>query len=97
MKLLSFRICFLYYFLLSGHNASKACNKCNKYFPGGFGNKNFGGFNRSNWEPRTDEEPRRQIREFLSQARSLNVKGLRRIMRQNTQFWKNCHIMTSLQ
>ena len=32
-----------------GHNANLGCSRCAKYFPGGFGSKNYGGFNRDTW------------------------------------------------
>lgn len=38
------------------HNANKGCSKCCKLFPGGFGSKDYGGFNRPSWEPRDLKE-----------------------------------------
>ena len=38
------------------HSANRGCSKCLKIFPGGFGNKNYGGFDRSQWVDRTDED-----------------------------------------
>ena len=34
------------------HNANKGCSRCAKFFPGGFGNKDCSGFNRSSWPAR---------------------------------------------
>ena len=35
------------------HNANYGCSKCFKFFKGGFGEKDFSGFNRSQWPKRT--------------------------------------------
>ncbi|CAG2224949.1 unnamed protein product [Mytilus edulis] len=32
-----------------GHSATAGCNKCKKKFPGGVGEKNYGGFDRDSW------------------------------------------------
>ena len=34
------------------HNATMGCNKCTKRCPGGFGPKDYSGFERSQWIPR---------------------------------------------
>src|SRR5258705_95133 len=36
-----------------GHSALKGCSKCSKVFPGGVGNRDYSGFNRNCWVPRT--------------------------------------------
>ena len=38
--------------------ATKGCSRCTKNFPGQIGQKNFGGFDRESWIPRTDEGQR---------------------------------------
>ena len=38
-----------------GHSANYGCSRCMKKFPGGFGAKDFSGFDRSKWPPRTYE------------------------------------------
>lgn len=35
-----------------GHNANMGCSRCGKSFPGGFGSKDFSGFNRDRWPSR---------------------------------------------
>ena len=43
-----------------GHSAQLECSRCLKKFLGGFGEKrDYSGFNRSSWKPRTNEEHRR--------------------------------------
>ena len=37
-----------------GHSANLGCSKCYKIFPGGVGQKNYSGFNRDTWSPRTE-------------------------------------------
>lgn len=41
-----------------GHAATVGCSRCLKHFPGGFGEKNYGGFDLENWPLRTDEQHR---------------------------------------
>lgn len=36
-----------------GHSAKFGCSRCKKEFPGGFGKKDYSGFDRVNWVPRT--------------------------------------------
>lgn len=38
-----------------GHNANLGCSRCLKRFPGGIGNKDFSGFDRTTWPKRTLE------------------------------------------
>ena len=46
-----------------GHSAHRGCSHCDKYFPGGFGEKkNYSGFDRSSWPPRSDNSHRRNAR-----------------------------------
>lgn len=40
------------------------CNKCKKEFPGGFGKKDYSGFDRQHWNPRNNEEHRQQMLEI---------------------------------
>lgn len=53
------------------HNATVGCSKCKKMFPGGIGNKDFSGFDRNNWQPRTNEEHRRE----MDKIRQCKTKG----------------------
>ena len=39
-----------------GHNANLGCSKCLKRFPGGFGSKDYSGFDRTLWPERTLSE-----------------------------------------
>ena len=42
-----------------GHGAHRGCSRCLKEFPGGFGEKkDYSGFDRENWQPRTDKQHR---------------------------------------
>lgn len=41
-----------------GHSASVGCSKCLKVFPGGLGNKDYSGFNRTLWPQRTNSSHR---------------------------------------
>ena len=44
---------------IKGHSAELGCSKCLKRFPGAFGEKrNYSGFNRENWEKRTNKNHR---------------------------------------
>ncbi|EDO42597.1 predicted protein [Nematostella vectensis] len=53
-----------------GHSAKLGCSRCFKSFPGGFGEKrDYSGFDRENWNIRTNVEQRRRVRQ-LSRARS---------------------------
>ena len=45
-----------------GHNANLGCSKCLKRFPGGFGSKDYSGFDRTQWLERTLTEHRQNIR-----------------------------------
>lgn len=47
-----------------GHSANYGCSRCLKFFPGTVGNKNFGGFDRSQWPPRTYIEHMNAIEEI---------------------------------
>ena len=45
-----------------GHSAILGCSRCLKKFPGGFGEKrDYSGFDRNSWSPRTNEDYRRQV------------------------------------
>lgn len=46
------------------HNANRGCSKCLKVFPGGFGNKDYSGFNRSQWVDRTDDDHQQKCDEL---------------------------------
>lgn len=41
-----------------GHTANLGCSKCLKVFPGGVGNKDYSGFDRAMWPPRTNSNHR---------------------------------------
>ena len=46
---------------LKSHSALLGCSRCLKKFPGGFGEKrDYSGFDRNSWNPRTHEDHRRQ-------------------------------------
>ena len=48
-------------FLFSGHSAILGCSKCKKKFPGKIGERNYSGFDRSKWDPRTSEGHRQDM------------------------------------
>ena len=41
-----------------GHSASLGCSKCYKVFPGAVGEKDYSGFNKDTWSPRTESKHR---------------------------------------
>ena len=47
-----------------GHSANYGCSRCMKLFPGGVGCKDFSGFDRSLWPPRTYDEHMKAIGEI---------------------------------
>ena len=40
------------------------CSRCKKNFPGGFGERNYGGFERETWVGRTNEQHRSEMMEL---------------------------------
>ena len=44
-----------------GHSATLGCSRCMKVFPGGAGQKDYSGFDRSTWTPRTNEQHRQSV------------------------------------
>ena len=44
------------------HSATLGCSKCLKEFSGGFGQKDYSGFNCSSWSPRSNEQHRAAIK-----------------------------------
>lgn len=48
-----------------GHSATLGCSKCLKQFPGGVGEKDYSGFDRSLWRPRTRADHLRRIQEVM--------------------------------
>ena len=47
-----------------GHMANLGCSKCYKYFPGSFGHKDYSGFDRSNWVPRSGKKHRSDVKKI---------------------------------
>ena len=48
-----------------GHSANHGCSHCNKFFPGGFGEKkDYSGFDRRSWPLRTDDSHRQNARKL---------------------------------
>ena len=48
-----------------GHSAHRGCSRCLKVFPGGFGEKkDYSGFDRENWQPRTCIDHRSNARKI---------------------------------
>ena len=48
-----------------GHSANFGCNKCFKKFPGRVGEKNYSGFDRSQWPCRTNSKHRNDVKMIL--------------------------------
>ena len=44
--------------IIIGHAAVVGCSWCKKNFPGGFCERNYGGFKRETWVGRTNEQHR---------------------------------------
>lgn len=57
-----------------GHSASLGCSKCYKIFPGSVGCKDYSGFNRESWKPRTGLQHRKDV-EKISQCTSLTARN----------------------
>lgn len=45
-----------------GHNACLGCSKCYKIFPSSVGHKDYSGFDRQNWKPRTGSQHRKNVK-----------------------------------
>ena len=45
-----------------GHAARHGCSKCMKEFPGTIGNKDYSGFDRTAWTPRTNDNHRSEVK-----------------------------------
>lgn len=59
-----------------GHAANYGCSRCKKFFPGNFGNKDFSGFDRSKWPPRTYEEHMKAVNQIKKCTTQTNVDSL---------------------
>ena len=59
-----------------GHSANYGCSCCLKFFPGAIGNKNFSGFDRSQWTPRTYVEPMKAMEEIKKCATQSSVESI---------------------
>jgi hypothetical protein len=44
-----------------GHSANLGCSRCLKFFPGQVGNKDYSGFDRTEWEKRENEQHRKAV------------------------------------
>ena len=47
------------------HAVAHGCNKCNKVFPGGVGQRDYSGFDVDHWEQRTKEQHNKCVKLFL--------------------------------
>ena len=59
-----------------GHSASYGCSRCKNFFPGGFGKKDYSGFNRSDWQPRTLEAHRDATRRLLNAKTQAEIDSI---------------------
>ena len=48
------------------HAVAHGCNKCNKVFPGGVGQRDYSGFDVDHWEQRTKEQHKDQMCKIVS-------------------------------
>ncbi len=61
------------------HSALRGCSRCLKVFPGGVGCKDYSGFKRDEWQPRTDKQHRSAVSEIqnsrnITQRNTLETK-----------------------
>ena len=56
------------------HSALLGCCKCLKVFPGGVGEKNYSGFDRTDWKPRTNSDHRSSVR-LIQNARNITEQS----------------------
>ena len=60
-----------------GHNANYGCSRCKKFFPGGFGKKDFSGFNRCDWPKRNLHDHRLTCDNIKNAIPPQQLKGSR--------------------
>lgn len=65
---INFSLALMYFFVGLAHSAPHGCSKCNKYFPGKIGGRNYGGFDEKTWESRNTVQHQRQMEEILNAA-----------------------------
>lgn len=61
-----------------GHSGHLGCSRCAKYFPGTFGNIDYGGFDRNNWPKRTLQDHReaaRRIRQCTTKSQQQEIES----------------------
>ena len=58
-----------------GHSANLGCSKCLKVFKGDITNKDYSGFNRSEWKVRSNKEHRESITKILSSKTKSEVES----------------------
>ncbi|KAL3879731.1 hypothetical protein ACJMK2_032017 [Sinanodonta woodiana] len=61
-----------------GHSATMGCNKCMKAFIGGIGEKNYGGFNLSEWNLRNNSSHRKLVQKVMKAKTKGSRKELER-------------------
>ncbi|CAH1232939.1 Hypp536 [Branchiostoma lanceolatum] len=61
-----------------GHTATQGCSRCKKSFPGGIGEKLFGGFDIANWIPRTHEDHLASVNSILKSKTQTEQQELER-------------------
>ena len=59
-----------------GHSANLGCSRCLKYFAGGFGKKDYSGFDRASWPIRTEIKHRETIAKFKACNTSSATKNI---------------------
>lgn len=61
-----------------GHSAHRGCSRCLKVFPGGFGEKkDYSGFDRENWQPRTCIDHRSNARKNRKKYNSIKQEQVK--------------------
>jgi len=62
-----------------GHTAVRGCSKCLKEFPGGIGQKDYSGFDLSQWTPRSNAQHRKDVSSVLkckTKTQQANLESL---------------------
>ena len=65
------------------------CNKCKKKFPGGVGEKNYGGFDRITWISRDNESHREECNMLQNCTSKMKEKVLKETLAQDTLYCWN--------
>ena len=73
-----------------GHSATHGCSRCNKSFPGGIGQKDYSGFDRSSWPQRTYESHMDTLKKIATCNTQSSIDAL------ETEFGVKYSVLTDL-